>query len=735
MRGFFERRFNPVSALTFALLLGVLCVPLMGALTWNMYQSLSRIATNEMRLQRLIGTISHLSEFLSMSAQMAAATEDPGWESRYRGKEGDLDQALADVAVLARKEYHKNYAAQTKMAYTKMIEMESLAFALVRAGRAKEASELLRGPEYAGQKDSYFQGINKLTLAIEKRIAEETRSLRSRFWLVSSLGACAALVIILVWGGICIFLQRHFRKLKRTEEALAAEKDRLSVTLRSIADGVISTDVTGKVLMMNPVAEELTGWELNEAMGRDLEEVFHIVSETTRERRRNPVETALQTGRVSGLTNHTLLISRAGVERIISDSGAPILDQRGNVVGAVLVFRDTTAQVRMEAELLKAEKLESVGLLAGGIAHDFNNLLTAIIGNISLAKSELDPDGYLFNRLTEAEKASYKARDLTQQLLTFSKGGAPIKTSTRIDGILADWVSFSLRGSNVRCELNVSQELWSVDIDEGQIGQVINNLIINADQAMPCGGIIHVSAGNLAVKPGDETPLAPGNYVQITVRDEGMGIPKQHLHRIFDPYFSTKPTGVGLGLSTSYSIMKRHGGLISVESQVGIGTAFHVYLPASHSPTPVQPHHEPVPILGKGRILLMDDDDAVRCLTQELLEALGYEVQLAEDGSQATEQYVKANDLGTPFDVVILDLTIPGGMGGKETIRMLQNVDPDVKAIVSSGYSNDPIMASFEQYGFSGVLAKPYGLKEISSVLHSVVARPNGNFQQKSMSN
>ncbi|HTY21968.1 MAG TPA: ATP-binding protein [Desulfomonilaceae bacterium] len=735
MRNFFERRFNPVSALTFALMLGLLCVPLMGVVAWNMYQSLSRIAIHEMGLQRLIGTVSHLSEFLTMSAQMAAATGDPGWESRYRGKERDMDQALAEVAVLAREEYHKNYAAQTKMAYTKIIELEALAFGLVRAGRAKEASELLSGLEYAEQKESYFQGINNLTLAIERRIAEETQWLRDRFLLVTWLGICAALAMILVWGGICIVLQRHFKKLKRTEEDLAAEKDRLAVTLRSIADGVISTDVTGRILMMNPVAEELTGWGLHEAIGQDLEEVFYIVNERTRERCPNPVERVLRTGRVSGLANHTVLISRAGTERIISDSGAPILDRGGNLVGAVLVFRDTTAQVRMEAELLKAEKLESVGLLAGGIAHDFNNLLTAVLGNLSLAKSAVDPNSHLFDRLNEAEKASYKAKDLTQQLLTFSKGGAPIKRTTRIERILADWVSFSLRGSNVRCEFNVPPDLRPVDIDEGQISQVINNLIINADQAMPHGGIIRVSARNVAIEPGDEPALAPGNYVQITVQDEGMGIPKHNLSRIFDPYFTTKPTGVGLGLSTSYSVMKRHDGLINVESQVGVGTAFHIYLPASHRAASMQSDREETPVTGKGKILLMDDDATVRCLTQELLETLGYEVQLAEDGHQATEQYVKANNSGIPFDAVILDLTIPGGMGGKEAIRLLQNVDPAVKAIVSSGYSNDPIMANFNQYGFSGVLVKPYGLKEISTVLHSVVNNDNCNFQHSSMNN
>jgi len=723
---FFQKYLHPMQLLTFALVLALAFVPLMGAVAGNMYQSFVQVSAGEIRLQQLVGTISHLIETLTLSVQMAAVTGDPAWEKRYREVEPGLDQALAEVGVSAREEYGKNYAARTKVAYTEIIEMESLAFALVRAGRAAEASALLSSAEYKQAKSKYFEGIQDLTRGIQERIAREISSLYNRFWLVCILGILVVSALILAWAGVVVLLRKHLAKRRRVEEALAAEKERLAVTLGSIGDGVIATDIHANIVMMNPVAEQLTGWPLADAEGRALEEVFHIINENSRKPCENPVERVLSTGRICGLANHTVLISRDGIERIISDSGAPIKGSDGVVVGAVLVFRDATAQARLEAEVLKAEKLESIGILAGGIAHDFNNILTAILGYLTLARTSLGTQDELFHELREAEKATLRAADLTHQLLTFSKGGAPIKKTVQIDHLLVEWVTFALRGSNVRCEFEFCKRSFAVDVDQGQLSQVVNNLVINADQAMPNGGTISVVTDCVSIEEAEPVVLTPGAYLRISLSDQGVGIEKDLLGRFFDPTATTEKSGAGLGLATSYSIMKRHNGLITVESEIGAGTTFHLYLPASSGVVRVQPDSESVPAPGQGKILLMDDDAIIRDLAQELLVILGYEVHLAVDGREATKSYAAASASGRPFDAVILDLTVPGGMGGKEAIQMLRDQDRNVRAIVSSGYSNDPIMATYQQYGFKGVLVKPYGVQEISEVLRSVLSEGNG---------
>lgn len=375
-------------------------------------------------------------------------------------------------------------------------------------------------------------------------------------------------------------LSRELTRRIEAEQSLAAEKERLAVTLRSIGDGIITTDMGGKIVLINKIAEKLTGWIQEEAIGRPLREVFHIINEKTRLPCENPVEKVLETGGIVGLANHTALIARDGTERMLADSGAPIRDKEGKIIGVVLVFRDITEQKKMEEELLKASKLDSVGLLAGGIAHDFNNILTAILGNISLAKMDKNLDE-IFERITQAEKACLRVRDLTQQLLTFSKGGAPVKRVASIAELIRDSAIFALRGSNVRCDFSMPADLWPVEVDEGQISQVINNLVINAQQAMPAGGGIQVRCENIRVERGLALPLEKGEYVKISIEDHGVGIPKEYLQKIFDPYFTTKQKGSGLGLTTSYSIIKNHDGIITVESEVGVGTTFGVYLPVS----------------------------------------------------------------------------------------------------------------------------------------------------------
>ncbi len=508
---------------------------------------------------------------------------------------------------------------------------------------------------------------------------------------------------------------------KQTEEKLAAERERLSVTLRSIGDGVITTDTEGRVVMINKVAEGLTGWTQAEAAGRPLVEVFNIINEITREPCENPVEKVLKTGRIIGLANHTALISRGGKERTIADSGSPIRNRNSEIIGVVLVFRDVTEEKKMEKELQRARKLESVGILAGGVAHDFNNILTAILGNISLARMSVEADDDVYKILLEAENASLRARDLTQQLLTFSRGGAPIKNTTSIAGLIQDSANFVLRGSNVKCEFSLSEDLWPVDVDEGQISQVINNLVINADQAMPQGGNINVTARNIAIGADSVLPLSPGDYIEISVEDQGVGIPEECLQKVFDPYFTTKQKGSGLGLASAHSVIKNHDGFITADSKLGVGTIFHIYLPASNEDIQTIRSNQEYLVSGRGKIMVMDDEYIVRDVAGKMLVCLGYESGFARDGNEMLQLYVEAMNAGCPYDAVIMDLTIPGGMGGKEAIKELLKIDPEAMAIVSSGYSNDMIMAEFEKYGFSGVITKPYKIEDMSKVLHDMI--------------
>jgi PAS domain S-box-containing protein len=382
---------------------------------------------------------------------------------------------------------------------------------------------------------------------------------------------------------------------------------------------------------------------------------------------------------------------------------------------------DITNKRRLEAELMNTRKLESVGVLAGGIAHDFNNILGAIMGNISLAKLDLDPGHASYRLLDEAEKASKRATALTHQLLTFSRGGAPVKQVTSIANIIKDCSTFALSGSRVRCDFNLPIDLWPVEIDVGQISQVIHNIIINADQAMPDAGVIQVSAENIAVDTNRELPLSPGRYIKIAFQDPGTGIPDTELPTIFDPYFTSKPGGSGLGLTTAYSIIKRHEGHITVQSQVGVGTIFDVYLPAAGEEAPKTTEETPRELAGKGKILAMDDDEMIRDLLQQMLIRMGYTIEVARDGEEAIELYRRAINSGQPFDAVILDLTVPGAMGGKETIDNLRQIDATVKAIVSSGYSNDPIMSDYQKYGFNGVMTKPFNIQALGETIAALL--------------
>ena len=394
---------------------------------------------------------------------------------------------------------------------------------------------------------------------------------------------------------------------------------------------------------------------------------------------------------------------------------------------AILAYlRDIGDRRRLEEELLKASKLESVGILAGGIAHDFNNIMTAIMGNISLAKMATKPDEPSHKRLVGAEQAVNRAKDLTQQLLTFSKGGAPVKRTTEITHLLEDSTNFSLTGSNVRSIYEIPPDLWNVDVDEGQMSQVIQNLVINAKEAMPTGGTIDVGAENVTIndEQGPEGALLRnGAYIRITIKDHGIGIPEEHIDKVFDPFFTTKQRGSGLGLATSYSIVRKHGGLMQVKSHLGIGTTFTIYLPATQKKAFTAAGVKPGAAEGKGKILLMDDEEIVRETIGEMLSFLGYKTEFAKDGVEAIDLYIEALKSDEPFDIVILDLTVPGGMGGQEAMEEFLAIDPKIRAIVSSGYANNRIMSEYTRFGFVDVITKPYKLEELGETVSRVMEK------------
>jgi len=409
----------------------------------------------------------------------------------------------------------------------------------------------------------------------------------------------------------------------------------------------------------------------------------------------------------------------------ITARGQLVYDEDGRPLRVNGIVWDITEHRLIEEERLKSHKLESVGTLAGGIAHDFNNLLQGIFGYISMAKRTLDQKDRCLGMLEQAEKALHQSVNLTNQLLTFARGGRPIRRPLDLRPVIENAVTFALSGSRVGHRLKIVDGLAMVSADEGQISQVIQNLVLNADQAMPAGGTVTIAARNVLV-PLDASPpgLDKGDYVEILIRDMGIGIPAQYLDRLFDPYFTTKERGSGLGLATSYSIIRNHDGVIEVSSEPGRGSTFRFYLPATDGAVQTgartTPPDEAAPAAG-GHILVMDDEEVVRRVAAELISSLGYEVDLAEDGAKAIELYESAMNAGRTYDVVILDLTIRGGMGGAEAIQKLQEIDPAAKVVVSSGYSDDTVVSEYQEHGFRAFLKKPYVLGDLQNVLNSLM--------------
>ncbi|MEK6531970.1 MAG: PAS domain S-box protein [Deltaproteobacteria bacterium] len=415
------------------------------------------------------------------------------------------------------------------------------------------------------------------------------------------------------------------------------------------------------------------------------------------------------------------IVKPDGAERFVYLRAAILQDENNRPRRMLGTLQDITDRKKAEESLISAQRLSSVGTLAGGIGHDFSNILLGVLGYASVAKKFTKTGEKLHDLLSEIEKSALRARSLTRQLLTFSSGGAPIREAADIAQLVEDAANLALKGSDIQKDFSFKPGLWPVHADEGQISQVINNMALNSLQAMPDGGTISISAENRTIGPLDGIPLKYGDYVAISIKDTGVGMGTDVLGKVFDPFFTTKKKASGLGLSLSYSIVKRHGGYIKAESTPGKGSCFSVYLPAAKGEAQKEENGTADNTGQKTRVLVMDDEELVRDVAGEILEMLGYDAAFAKNGEEAIEAYRNAFKEGRPFGAVILDLTVAGGMGGRDALKHLLQIDPGARAIVSSGYSKDPVMSDFRKYGFSGVVAKPYMVSEFTKVVRGVV--------------
>ncbi|MEP7070768.1 MAG: response regulator [Verrucomicrobiota bacterium] len=503
--------------------------------------------------------------------------------------------------------------------------------------------------------------------------------------------------------------ERHIHNLAERNQArleLQESASTMANILENTTDGFLALNATWHVTYLNPEAETLLGRARSEVMGGELWEKFPEFCGSIFEKnfrrvlaRHQPIEfeAADPTG-------------KSWFEVHAYPSGG----------GVSAFFRDITERKRAEHDRLTTGKLESLGTLAGGIAHDLNNILTVISGNIGLAQLETSTENNaLLTSLTKAAQAAQQAAHLSSQLLTFSKGGAPVKKAVPMSELLRKAANFSLHGSNLRADIDIPSDLWRAEVDSTQIEQVINALMINAREATPHGGTVEVSGRNVQLEQKAGSLLPAGNYVKVIIADQGKGVPDHLTSKIFDPYFTTKAASSGLGLSISYSIVKKHGGLLHLEESTSHGAAFAFYLPAAKVQS--APVRKPVLMPGRTtnyqRILVMDDEEGIRDLTSQLLGTLGYDVTAVPDGVEAVKNYERAMRRGENFDAVILDATIRGGMGGLATIERLRNLDPQVIAIICSGYSDEAALAEFLEYGFRAALPKPFTRRELTDVL------------------
>jgi two-component system cell cycle sensor histidine kinase/response regulator CckA len=496
--------------------------------------------------------------------------------------------------------------------------------------------------------------------------------------------------------------------------------EHFSALLAELQEAVLLVDARDQIVFVNHAAERLLGRGVEHLVGQTGGEVFRLTHRLSGAPGESPIDRALTIGEATGLNNDFALERGEGARAVpIVFSCRAVTDASGQSAGAVVVFRNPDDMSLTPEELVKANRFEALGQLAGGIAHDYNNLLTTILGGISLAVDARDYSG-----LENSIKACEAAKGLSRQLLTFSKGGTGTRQTIRTADLLRDSIRIAASGSTVKVELNAPADLATIQVDRPQLLQVFQNLIVNAIQAMPNGqGNVWLTAGNVALADGQIPPLTAGQYVAIEVRDNGSGIKPEHLEKIFDPFFTTKKTGTGIGLATVVKIIKHHGGQLTVDTELGVGTSFTVFLPRAEQEEVVETRRPPTLNLATrtNRILFMDDDLEISRLTEGMLVSMGYGVDLAKDGDEAIKFYRRYLNIKRPHDVVIMDLTVIGGMGGEECFRKLRELDPGVRAIVASGYDNDEMKRQFLDMGFCGYLTKPYRVGDLSRIIKQVL--------------
>lgn len=552
-------------------------------------------------------------------------------------------------------------------------------------------------------------------------IAEHTRN---------TLAISGGIILLFAGGGSALFIiqkkkaklqteAEYFKGIATSAEALRESEERYRSLVENIGLGVSLIDAEHNIITINPAHAELFDKPAAEITGKKCFREFAKREVICPE---CPGVRAMATGECEEV--ETEAVRDDGSCFSVRICASPTFGPDGSATGFIEIVEDVTEKRRLEAQIQHSQKMEAVGTLAGGIAHDFNNLLSVILGNISLARGCVQPESEVSKFLDDAEKGCLRAASLTRKFITFSRGGRPLMKIVSIAEFLKDTTDLVLSGSNVKCDILIPEDLWPVEIDKLQMTHVIDNMITNASEAMPKGGTIKLTAENVVL--GTDNKEAPpgkqqGRYVRICIQDQGVGISEQHLPMIFDPYFSTKEKGarkgMGLGLSIAHSIVKQHRGFITVGSEPKMGTSFHIYLPPAERGALQEKEGKEKTFTGKGKVLVMDDEKMFENLSQQMLRGLGFEVEFVKDGAEAIEVYKRAMDCGEPFDAVILDLTVRGGMGGRQAIRKLKEIVPEVKAIISSGYADDPVMLNFKEYGFVTALAKPYSTKEVREAL------------------
>jgi PAS domain S-box-containing protein len=539
-----------------------------------------------------------------------------------------------------------------------------------------------------------------------------------RYRLIAGMISLGAILCMLIGFAFMTLLRTRswISTMVKNQKVLAESEQRYRELAESLPEAVYETDINGKFIFVNKRGFEMFGYD-REALGNIT--VTDLVIEKDRGRALQNVRTAVTGGRKTP-TEYTGLRKDNSTFPVLIHSS--LLMHNGIIHGTRGIAVDLTGQKKIEQEIARVEKLEALGLLAGGIAHDFNNLLTALLSGLSLIKlkEKISPDSQ--ETVLALENAIDQGKGLTTQLLTYSRGGAPVKASASLHQLISETASFVFSGAQIVCTIQKEETEWAVDIDASQMSQVVQNILINAMQAMNRKGTIVITVRNISGEIPQNVPLSPGRYVSVDFVDNGPGISAETLVHVFDPFFTTKDSGVGLGLATAFSIVKKHDGYLTVHSEKGLGAVFTLYLPASEKKANQSiAAATPMPGEKKCRILVMDDEELILNFVERLLKHLGHDVVCVTSGKQAIDMYLSEKMEGRPFEIVLLDLTVSGGMGGKDTIQQLLEIDPDVTAIVTSGYSNDPVMAQYKKYGFKDVVRKPFDMEDLRRVIDRVV--------------